>query len=115
MNSDDLIEMVPVDENDPRIRAAVIELKALITASFPGTTFRVVRGEDPDGIHLLPIVDVDDLDEVAGVFMSRLVDMQVDEGLPVFVFPDATPERIRAYLRRHPARSNSERTPVLTA
>lgn len=115
MIPDDLIELVAADENDPRIRAALIELRELIAARYPEATFDVVRGEDPAGIYLLPIVDVEDLDEVAAVFMPRLVDLQVDGGLPVYVLPDWPAERVRAHLRRQPARSTPARLPILTA
>ncbi len=118
MSADDLIEMVPVDEHDPRIRAAVAELRELIAARYPEATFEVVHGHDPEGIYLLPTVDVEDLDEVAEVFMPRLVDMQSDEGLPVFVFPDVPIERVREYLRRHPAPpliDPAHRLPIVTA
>lgn len=113
MTADDLIEIVPADENDPRIQAALVELRELIAAHFPTATFEVVRGEDPEGIYLLPTVDVEDLDEAAAVFMPRLVDMQVDGGLPVYVFPDVPLERLREHLRRQPARPPTERLPIL--
>jgi hypothetical protein len=91
----------------------------LIAARFPDATFDVVRGEDPDGIYLRPTVDVDDLEEVAEVFMPRLIDMQADEGLPVYVFPDVTPERLHAYVLAEKARlaalDPTELAPSLTA
>jgi hypothetical protein len=118
MNSDDLIEMVPVDEHDPRIEGAIAELRELIASHYPDATFDVRRGEDPYGIHLIPTVDVEDLDEVAAVFMPRLIDMQSDEGLPIFVFPTVTPERLRAYLRDEKAKMSplepAEPVPSLT-
>src|SRR5687767_11699543 len=101
MNPDEQMpEPIEPDENDPRIQAALEELRALILSRFPEATFTVGRGDDPDGIYLTPIVDVEDLDEVADVFISRMVDMQVDEGLPVYVVPDWPLHRVREHLRR---------------
>jgi hypothetical protein len=93
-------EPIAPDENDPRIQAAVIELKDLILRHYPAAIFTTARGEDPDGIYLTPIVDVEDLDEVAEVFTSRLVDMQVEEGLPVYVVPEWPIARVQEYLRQ---------------
>jgi hypothetical protein len=72
----------------------------MILQRFPDAIFEVVRGDDPDGVYLTAKVDVDDLDEVTDTVISRVVDMQVDEGLPVYVVPDWPPARIRAYLRQ---------------
>lgn len=81
-------DQIEPNENDPRIQAALAELRALILRHFPDTTFIVHRGEEPVvGIYLRPIVDVEDLDEVGELVTPRLVDMQVEEGLPIYVFP----------------------------
>jgi hypothetical protein len=47
-------------------------------------------------VHLLARVDVDDTEDVANVVMDRMIEMQVDEGLPVYVIPLRTPERLAA-------------------
>lgn len=90
--------------SDPRIQAAVRELQDLIRSHFPEATFTVGilddPMDDPEGIYMRAIVDVDDTDEVIDVFMDRLVDMQVDEGLPIYVVAVRTPERIAADLRK---------------
>ncbi len=46
------------------------------------------------------MVDVDDRGEVIDVFLDRLVELQLEEGLPLFVVPVRTPERIAAILAR---------------
>ena len=88
----------------PRIEEALAELKGLISSRYPGTTFAVGEGDDPDGIYLTATVDVDDRGEVIDLFVDRLVDLQVDEGLPIFVVPVRTPQRNAALLaeRRDP-------------
>jgi hypothetical protein len=72
---------------------AIAEMKERISKRFPTTTYEMYQGEDPVGIYLIAIVDTDDLEEVMDLFISRLVDLQVDEGLPLFVIPERTPER----------------------
>jgi hypothetical protein len=77
----------------PHLEEAITEMKERILRRFPTTTFEMYQGEDPVGIYLIAIVDTDDLEEVGELFTSRLVDLQVDEGLPLFVIPERTPER----------------------
>jgi len=60
---------------------------------FPTTACEMYQGEDPVGIYLIAIGDTDDLEEVIDLFIDRPVDLQVDEGLPLFVIPERTPER----------------------
>ncbi len=69
-------------ESEPRIQAALEELRGIIGRHFPTATFTVTRGEDPTGIDPTPVVDVEDLDEVTDVFLDRLIELQVEEGLP---------------------------------
>ncbi len=116
MSTDEFVyNPVPPDEDDPRIQAALAELRDLVLQRFPTATFTVHRGDDPTGIYLTPIVDVEDLDEVIDVVVSRMVDMQVDEGLPVFVVPEWTIERRREHLRRKAAQATEERQPIATS
>jgi hypothetical protein len=93
--------------NDARVQLALDELRALIRAHYPTAAFTVAQGDDPEGIYLTVEVDVVDIDEVVDVFVARLVDMQVDEGLPIYVVPveplahvaqaHVQPERAQAY------------------
>ena len=83
----------------PRMEEAVQELKGLITARFPHAAFVVEEGYDPEGIYLVTTVDIDDTDEVIAVVGDRLVELQVDEGLPVYVTPLRPIERVVAQLR----------------
>ena len=73
---------------DPRIQAAIEELKGLILAGFPQACFEVYEGQDIEGdrgVFLKVTVDVEDRFEVSDLFMDREVDMVVEEGLPIFV------------------------------
>jgi hypothetical protein len=69
----------------PRMEDALDELRALIASRYPEATFSVSVGEDPDGIYLTATVDVEDMDEVVDVFLDRMVDLQIEEELPIFV------------------------------
>jgi hypothetical protein len=46
---------------------------------------------------------VEDLDAVIAVFLDRLIDMQVEQGLPVYVVPAQPIERVLTRLRRQAA------------
>ena len=87
----------------PRIQEALDELKGLITAYFPQAAFVVEEGFDPEGVYLITTVDIADTDEVIAVVGDRLVELQVDEGLPVYVTPLRPIERVVAELRKREA------------
>jgi hypothetical protein len=87
----------------PRMEEALHELKALITARFPEAAFVVEEGFDPEGIYLVTTVDITDTDEVIAVVGDRLVELQVEESLPVYVTPLRPIERVVAQLRERGA------------
>jgi hypothetical protein len=79
---------------DPKMQAAVDELQDLIRQRHPEAQFRVSR--DPEGseaIHLIAVLNVDDTDLVVDEFIDRMMQLQIDEQLPLFVIPVRTPER----------------------
>jgi hypothetical protein len=71
----------------PGMRQAVDEMKRLIRDADATVQFTLGCGEDPPGLYLRaehsPEVDAYILD----VFIPRLTDIQVDERLPLYVFP----------------------------
>ncbi len=72
----------------PRMHAAIEELKGLVREHYPDATFRVTRSpEDRKTVLLKPVVDVDDRDEVMDVVIDRLVALQSEQHLPIFVVP----------------------------
>ena len=91
----------PTDD-EPRIQAALAELQRLIERAFPMSAFLVGINEDPPGLCLRATVDVEDLDDVLPVFLSRLVSFQVDDGLPVYVVLDQPLERVIACVSTPP-------------
>jgi hypothetical protein len=88
----------------PRIVRALDELRRTILDHYPTATFEVARGEDdPDMVHLWTTVDVEDTEEVLDVVMDRMLEMQIEEGLPVCVIPMHTRERVAEIMRRQSA------------
>ena len=101
---------------DGRIEAAVAELQAMIGQRYPNTTFSLSHPEDePTSVELTAVVDVDDPDEVLDLVIDRVVQLQVDEQLPIHVVPIRTPARVAAYLaeRRQPGHRPRRSLPLL--
>jgi hypothetical protein len=89
---------------DQRMSQAVAELQALIIDHYPTATFELSHPEDePVSIELTAIVDVDDPDEVLAKVIDRVVELQVDDNIPIHVVPIRTPERVQAYLQERRA------------
>jgi hypothetical protein len=81
---------MPAEDYDaltPRLQRAVDELQHLIRRVDPLATFQVVPGEDPTGTYVLAMVDVEDTELVMDAYMDRLLTLQIDEGLPLYVLP----------------------------
>jgi hypothetical protein len=87
----------------PRMEEAVQELEGMITKRFPQATFVVEEGADPKGIYLVTTVDIADTDEVIDLVGDRLLELQVEEGLPIYVTPLRPIERVVAQLREREA------------
>jgi hypothetical protein len=71
----------------PHMQAAIMELQGLILQHYPNTIFEVVHGDDPTGIYVLATVDVEDPEVVFDVYIDRLLELQIDAGLAVYVVP----------------------------
>jgi hypothetical protein len=76
-----------LDLGTPRMQAAIGELQRLIQQHYPEATFQVELGDDPTGMYVLATVDVEDTDAVVEVYIDRLLELQIDEGLAVYVVP----------------------------
>jgi hypothetical protein len=72
---------------DPRIPARIDEFRELILARYPEATFELKRGSEPPGMYLWTTVDIEDTGEVLAAIMDRLLEVQVEEYLPVYVIP----------------------------
>ena len=82
----------------PHMAAAIAEMKSLILVQYPDATFVISDGEDPPGTYLTVTVDVEDTDEVFDVVVERLLEMQVEEALPLYVLIVPPIERVIAEL-----------------
>jgi hypothetical protein len=80
-------EQLAIDPRVVQLARALSELQAMIQAKYPSARFEVSQGHDPIGLHLRAIVDVDDIDKVTDLVLDREVELQIEDGLPVYVFP----------------------------
>lgn len=86
-------------QRNPRVQQAVAELRALIQQSFPAARFEVGPDpEDPEIIRLTTVVDVGDTGTVMEVMMGRMLALQIEDGLLIYM-PVRPAERVAA-LRR---------------
>ncbi len=88
---------------DPRLQQAIEEIQGIIAEHYPTASFSVDPGFDPDGTYLTATVDVDDTDEVYDLVIHRLGQLQVEEGLPLYLSVVPTPERLERLLTEHRA------------
>src|SRR3546814_1184299 len=58
---------------------------------------------------LVATVDVEDQDAVLDVVVDRMMELQIDEGLPIFVIPVRTAERVAAMRAAQTATRSDER------
>lgn len=76
-----------INTEEVEIVAGIVEMQRLILAAYPEARFEVEIGEDPIATYLLANVDEDDLDAVMDVYVDRLIDLQVNDGLKLHVLP----------------------------
>jgi hypothetical protein len=75
------------DELEARVMEAVGELRSIIAQHEPSAEFEVTEGDDPDGTYLIAYVDTPDVLPIVDLVIDRLLEYQIDEGLPVYVVP----------------------------
>ena len=76
------------DTRAMRMAQVIGELKNIISSRYPGTAYVLEYGEDGKRIFLIPMVDLDDPEPVLDLVIDRLLDLQVEEGLPIHVAPE---------------------------
>lgn len=79
-----------------RTQSALTELRQILKRHYPDAKFDLRRGiDDPESIHLVTTVDVEDTDAVLDVVIDRLLELQIEEGLPIIhVIPTRPIERV---------------------
>ena len=89
----------------PKRQQAVAELTGMIREHYPTATFAVGPGEDdPQGTYITATVDTDDPDTVTDLTIDRELELQIEQGIPVYVIPIRTPERAAALWGRQQRR-----------
>ena len=86
--------------DDPRIQAAAKELQESILQGYPDATFALTVGDDPVGVYLHATVDIEDTDEVIDLIIDRMLELQIEEELPIYVIPVRPIERVLAMRAR---------------
>ncbi len=72
----------------PRIKNALDELMTMIKAQYPNAQFEIERGADePEAIYLVTRVDIDETEDVLDLVIDHIIDLQVEERLPIHVMP----------------------------
>jgi hypothetical protein len=95
------------DISDARTQAAIAELQALIRQHYPEATFRITRGiDDPEAIHLETTIDVADRTDVIELTLDHVMEIQIEDEIPIFVIPLRTPARRQALLDATTAAAN---------
>ena len=69
--------------------------------------------DDPEGVRLRATVDIADTDEVMDVVLDALYDIQVEQGLPVYVVTEQPPARVAEQLRSRARRTGHVALPPL--
>jgi len=67
-----------------RIEPVIAELQKKIIVRYPEAQFEIFEGDDPRGTYLRAIVDVEDTDVVVDLVVDQLLDLQIEEQLPVY-------------------------------
>lgn len=88
-------------DSNPRVKKAIDELKMMIHERYPTATFAATKGDDPTGMYLTATVDLEDPDEVMDLVIDRLLELQVDEELPIHVLPVRPWKRVMQSLQPH--------------
>ena len=77
----------------PRLAPVIAEPQQKVSVRYPEARFEVFEGEDPRGTYLRAVVDVEDTDEVVDLVVGRLLDLQVEERLPLYFVASRPPKR----------------------
>src|SRR5215471_13270744 len=70
-----------------RTAEVIEEYKQLVLDRYPDAEFEVSRGDEPPGIYVWATVNVDDLWEPIEYVTPRVLEVQIDEGLPIYLIP----------------------------
>ena len=77
-------------KDDPRVQAVLADFERRIREKYPEATFAVEFGGEPDGVYLMATVDLENTLEVLDAIMDHLLEVQIEEALPIYVIPIRT-------------------------
>lgn len=89
--------------SDPRLVAALDEFRERISERYPEATFAVERSLEPIGVYLVVTVDVEDTSEVHHLVIDRMIDLQIEESMPLYVSVERPLARVLEELSRQRA------------
>jgi hypothetical protein len=78
---------------DKPMLAAINEIEALILKSYPETAFLLDLETDSQAVYVIATVNVDDPEEIIDCYIDRILELQIEDGLPLHFVPIRTPER----------------------
>ena len=85
-----------------QMQQALQDSQGLVRARYPGARSELAPSPDePQGVHLVTIVDIDDPDEVMDLVLERVLHFQLEDGLPVHLIPIRPVERALEQIRLH--------------
>ena len=93
------MKTVRIDQSDPHVVSAIADLKDLIGNYYPEATFDLSEGDDPEGLYLTANVDVENIFDVLDIAIDRLVEIQIDQGLPIYLLVGLPPHRVEERLQ----------------
>lgn len=98
---------------DNQMRAYVEEIQGMIRARFPDATFAVYGGEDPPGIYIDVVADVDDEYDILDLVSDRQVDILLENGRGLYVVPLRRAAVEGRYIRGRDAHAYRAATPIV--
>lgn len=87
-------------QRNSQMQEAIASLERLVRSKYPAAVFEVAEGHDPAGTYLWATVDVADTDEIMDLVIDRLLDLQVEQGIPLYFIPLRPFEQVAQELRR---------------
>jgi hypothetical protein len=99
-----------------RMADAIAELKVRILQEYPDAIFTVTQSEDdPQVTHVRATVDVEDPDTVLDLVLDRMMALQIEEDLPIFVIPVRPPGRVVEALRHRASQQPPAALPTVVS
>jgi len=93
------------EQLSPQMLQAIDELKTLIKTHYPDAQFEVERAADePEAILLVTTVDIDTTEDILDLVIDRVIDLQVEDRIPIHVIPLRPIKRVIADMQRPKAR-----------